>query len=220
MGTFFQAYGQADFFGKLIFFSLFLLSCISWIFLLQKFLMMKHIKAFSKSFKKLALLNKEQLLKLSSKSESPLSIVYNALKKQALIVLDKNHYFSKQEQNYLSKADIDFLDSHLQITIAKLKAKIEKNCFILPTTIALAPFLGLLGTVWGILISFKDLQTGGHVTSSNTAILGGLSTALTTTILGLLIAIPALIGNNYLRSLSKHFTLEMIDFSHFLLSTI
>ena len=219
MGTFFQAYAQADFFGKLIFFALFLLSCGSWVFLIQKFLMIKKVRASAKRFKKLAFLHKEELLKLTSKSHNPFSVLYNGLKEQALVVLDKNHYFVEQNQNYLSKADIDFLDSHLHTTIAKLKGTLEKNLFILSTTVALAPLLGLLGTVWGILISFGELQAG-HSVTSNTVILGGLSTALTTTVLGLLIAIPALIGNNYLKSLSKNFTIEMIDFSHFLLSTI
>ena len=219
MGTFFQAYIQADFFGKLIFFALFLLSCGSWVFLIQKFLLLKQIGLSAKRFKKLAVLHKEELLNLISKSTNPFSILFNALKERTLALLDKNHYFAEKNQNFLSKADIDFLDSHLHTVIAKQKGRIEKNLFILSTTVALAPFLGLLGTVWGILISFGELQAG-HSVTSNTVILGGLSTALTTTVLGLLIAIPALIAHNYFKSLSKNFTLEMIDFSDFLLSTI
>jgi biopolymer transport protein TolQ len=219
MGTFFQAYVQADFFGKLIFFALFLLSCASWVFLIQKFLLLKQIGLSAKRFKKLAFLHKEELLNLSSKSTNPFSILFNALKERTLALLDKNHYFAEKNQNFLSKADVDFLDSHLHTVVAKQKGRIEKNLFILSTTVALAPFLGLLGTVWGILISFGELQAG-HSVTSNTVILGGLSTALVTTVLGLLIAIPALIANNYFKSLSKTFTLEMIDFSDFLLSII
>ena len=75
------------------------------------------------------------------------------------------------------------------------------------------------GTVWGILITFSELQKGGSI-SSNAVVLGGLSTALTTTVLGLLIAIPALIAYNYLRNVNKEFYTEMHDFSHLLLSTI
>lgn len=219
MGTFFQAYAQADFFGKLIFFALFLLSCASWIFLIQKFLLLKKIRLSASRFKKLATLHKEELLNLNSKSSNPFSVLFNALKERTLALLDKNHYFAEKNQNFLSKADIDFLESHLHTTIAKQKGRIEKNLFILSTTVALAPFLGLLGTVWGILISFGELQAG-HSVTSNTVILGGLSTALTTTVLGLLIAIPALISNNYFKSLSNTFTIEMIDFGDFLLSMI
>lgn len=219
MGTFFQAYAQSDFFGKLIFFALFLLSCASWVFLIQKFLFLKKLRLSASRFKKLATLHKEELLNLNSKSPNSFSVLFNALKERTLALLDKNHYFAEKNQNFLSKADIDFLESHLHTTIAKQKGKIEKNLFILSTTVALAPFLGLLGTVWGILISFGELQAG-HSVTSNTVILGGLSTALTTTVLGLLIAIPALISNNYFKSLSKNFTIEMIDFGDFLLSMI
>ena len=74
-------------------------------------------------------------------------------------------------------------------------------------------------TVWGILVSFGELQAG-HAATSNGVILGGLSTALTTTVLGLLIAIPALIGHSYFKALIRQFCLEMGKFSHFLLSTV
>lgn len=219
MGTFFQAYIQADFFGKLIFFALFVVSCSCWIFLLQKFWMLKQTKMEAARFKKLALLHKEAVLNLTSHSKNPFSVLYNTLKEQTLTLLDKNRFFHQGEKNYLSGSDIEFLESHLQIAIAKLKGTIEKNLFILSITKSLAPFLGLLGTVWGILVSFGQLQSG-HSVNSNAVILGGLSTALTTTVLGLLIAIPALIAHGYLKSICKNLTLEMVDFSHFLLSTV
>ncbi|MCB1107591.1 MAG: MotA/TolQ/ExbB proton channel family protein [Chlamydiia bacterium] len=219
MGVFLQAFNSADFFGKLIFFALFLLSCGSWVFLLKKFWMIKTIRIGAKRFQKMAHLHKEEILNLTSHSKNPFSILYNKLKEQTLVILDKNHYFFQGNENYLSGLDIEFLESHLHTTIAKQKEWIEKNLFILSVTKSLAPFLGLLGTVWGILISFGELQAG-HSVTSNTVILGGLSTALTTTVLGLLIAIPALIAHSYLKNLSKHFTLEMVEFSHFLLSTI
>ncbi len=219
MGTFFQAFAAADFFGKLIFFGLFVLSCGSWVFIVQKFWMLKNIRISAKRFRKMVEMHKEQILNLNSRSKSPFSTLYNTLKEQTLIVLDKNNYFFQGSENYLSGLDIEFLEAHLHTAIAKQKGKVEKNLFILSTTKTLAPFLGLLGTVWGILVSFGELQAG-HSVSSNTVILGGLSTALTTTVLGLLIAIPALITHSYLKSLSKKFTLEMVEFSHYLLSTV
>ncbi|MEM8727301.1 MAG: MotA/TolQ/ExbB proton channel family protein [Chlamydiota bacterium] len=219
MGTFSQAYLQADPFGKGIFFALFLLSCLSWVLLIRKLSMIRRAAASAKGFKRSAFLHKEGLLELKAEDENPLTVLYAVFKRQALIILEKNRYFADRDQHYLSKADIDFLDSQLDMTVMKLKGKIEKNLFILSTTTTLAPFLGLLGTVWGILISFGELQAGRSV-MANGAILGGLSTALTTTVLGLLIAIPAVAGSHYLKSSIKNFTIEMIDFSHFLLSTL
>ena len=219
MGNFFQAFVAADFFGKLIFFALFVLSCGSWVFILQKFWMLKNLRMRARRFKKMAEMHKDRILNLNSHSKNPFSVLYNTLKEHALIVLDKNHFYYQGDETYLSGLDIKFLESHLQTLITKQRGRIEKNLFILSTTKALAPFLGLLGTVWGILVSFGELQAG-HSVTSNTVILGGLSTALTTTVLGLLIAIPALIAHSYLKNLCKNFTLEMVEFSHFLLSTV
>jgi biopolymer transport protein TolQ len=219
MGTFFQAFAASDFFGKLIFFGLFLLSCASWVFIIQKFYLLKKIRLGANHFKKLAEMHKDQILNLNSKSNNPFSVLFNTLKNQTLTVLDKNHYFYKSNETYLSGLDVEFLESHLETAIKEEKEKIDKNLFILSTTKSLAPFLGLLGTVWGILVSFGELQAG-HSVTSNAVILGGLSTALTTTVLGLLIAIPALIAHSYFKNLSRQFCLEMGKFSHFLLSTV
>ena len=95
----------------------------------------------------------------------------------------------------------------------------EKNLFILSTIATLAPFLGLLGTVWGILVTFSQLHTGGSITS-NSAMLGGLATALATTVLGLVIAIPALVAHNYLKNALKNYSSDMETFLYQLLSSI
>ena len=92
----------------------------------------------------------------------------------------------------------------------------EKNLYILSTIVTLAPFLGLLGTVWGILVSFSDLQGGVQ----SQMVLGGLSLALTTTVLGLIIAIPALIGNNYLRNAIKVIQNDMESFSNDVMASV
>ncbi|MEM7175015.1 MAG: MotA/TolQ/ExbB proton channel family protein [Chlamydiota bacterium] len=234
MGNFFQAFAQADFFGKLIFFALFALSLICWSFLIYKIWLMGHVRRQAKYFKRAIERNKDSLLNLdiSLPKQSklgtfpyPYFTLYSALKKKAVELLDKNNYFSltpqekNPQRNYLSRTDVEMLDAHLQATMTKQREKLEHNLFILSTTEKLAPFLGLLGTVWGILVTFGELQLN-RGSSSNAVILGGLSTALTTTVLGLLIAIPALIAFNYIKNLNRRFAIDMRDFSHFLLSTV
>lgn len=153
----------------------------------------------------------------------PFLNVFTVLKRKLKEILDKNIFFTQQAQKkvttYLSKTDLEMIDSHVQIAIAKEKERLEKNLFILSLAVTLAPFLGLLGTVWGILITFGELQQGDLV-SSNKVVLGGLSTALTTTVLGLLIAIPALVAYNYLKNKSHLFLIEMRDFAQSLVSTV
>jgi len=90
---------------------------------------------------------------------------------------------------------------------------------MLSTIVTLAPFLGLLGTVWGIALTFSNLQTHS-LTSGSSAILSGLSMALATTVLGLIVAIPALVADNFLKSSVKDFMGNIENFSHRLLSTV
>ncbi len=93
---------------------------------------------------------------------------------------------------------------------------LEKNLFILATIVSLAPFLGLLGTVWGILTTFSQLQMQG----GSQVVLGGLSMALATTVLGLIDAIPALVGYSFLKNKIREFQTDMDGFATEMLATV
>ncbi len=219
----FSAYFQADFFGKLIFFSLFFISIVCWIVLIHKTLQVKKAKKLALAFETTFKNNREQLLNLSintKKQPHPFAEIFQALKQKTLEILNKNHFFAEEKENiFLTRSDLELVESHVLTTISSESKRLEKNLFILSTITTLAPFLGLLGTVWGILTTFSELQAGANA-SSNSAILGGLSTALATTVLGLVIAIPALIAHNWLRNSFKYFTSDMEDFLYKLLSTV
>jgi len=224
MQTFFHAFSEADPFGKLIFFTLFALSALSWFFLMYKIWNLHQVKKEAKRFTLLVKKQKEQLLKTDfqirkPEISKPFHALFHTAQKKTVEILEKNHFFAQSNQTYLSSSDMEWLDSHLRSTIEKQRERLEKHLFILPTTITLAPFLGLLGTVWGILITFGELKAG-HSVSSSTVMLGGLSTALTTTVLGLLIAIPSIIAFSYIKNLLRHLSTNMQEFSHFLISTI
>ena len=233
--VFFSAYSHSDFFGKLILFSLVSLSVISWVVLVCKMKQTKRVKAVSTSFEKAFGPNISKLLALSvedlpaparKETPHPFGSIFLSLKQKTLDILNKNHFFAAQEKNdldksqvYLSQIDLEIIESHVLTTISSENKQLERHLFILSTTVTLAPFIGLLGTVWGILITFSELQTGASLTSSN-AVLGGLATALVSTVLGLVIAIPALIAYNYLKNSLKHYSSDMEDFLYRLLSTI
>ena len=119
----------------------------------------------------------------------------------------------------LSLSDIDFVASHLSTQVALEVKNLEKNLYILSTTVSLAPFLGLLGTVWGILTTFSELQTQS-AGNTHQMVLSGSSLALATTVLGLIDAIPALIGYNYLKSTIRDFATDMEGFSNEILAAV
>jgi biopolymer transport protein TolQ len=226
-----SAYSQSDFFGKLIFLSLFLLSALCWIILIQRTWLTRKVRTLSLSFRDAFEKNKEHLLSLGkehlpqpSKREipNPFAEIFFTLKDKTLEILHKNHYFAKragkEAVNYLSLSDLELIESHTLTTLSMQSKQLDKHLFILSTIVTLAPFLGLLGTVWGILITFSELHRGAA--SSNSLILGGLSTALATTVLGLVIAIPALISYNYLKTSTRKLSSDMEDFLYQLLSLL
>lgn len=232
---FIDAYSQSDLLGKLIFFGLYALSICSWIVLLHKIWMTHQAKKNAFRFHEAFQLQKLNPLSLDfenlskKKSINPFLDLYKILKKQSLELLNKNRHFGvvqsssdHSNQNipaYLSLSDIDFVASHLNTSVASQTKDLEKNLYILSTTVSLAPFLGLLGTVWGILTTFSELQSQ-VAGSTHQMVLGGLSLALATTVLGLIDAIPALIGYNYLKNTIRDFATEMESFANEMLASV
>lgn len=229
---FVDAYTHSDFLGKLIFVGLISLSIISWIILLHKVRITYRARKHSIQFHAFFQLQKSNPLSLDCEQvtlhalPNPFLDLYTILKKQTMDLLNKNRRFgvpgqgSEQVAPYLSPADIEYVDTFLMIAVANQTKRLEKNLFILSTVVALGPFLGLLGTVWGILTTFSELQANSLGGSTNQVVLGGLSLALATTVLGLLDAIPALIGYNYLKNTISAFEIDMEGFSTEILAAV
>lgn len=214
-----DAYSSSDFFGKIIFLTLLLLSITTWIIVIQKYFLQRNAKHLGQTFQSAFQKKRLNPLALEAKGLHPYATLYHTLKQHTLELLGKNKAVSDAKHVTLSASDIDLIEAHLMSAISTQTKKMERNLFILSTIVSLAPFLGLLGTVWGILLTFNELQAGASV-SSNATIMGGLAMALGTTVTGLLVAIPALIGYNYLRSAVAQFSSEMEDFSHLLLASV
>lgn len=217
--VFLSAYSQSDLFGKFIFICLFLLSAISWTVLIYKIGEARRLKALCSTFQK-KVEKEESFLNATlekEEKESPFSLIYSILKTKTLEILKKNSFLAKNVS--LSRADIELIYASVEVAISTQIKKLEKNLFILSTVVTLSPFMGLLGTVWGISLTFSNLETH-TLSSTNSAVLSGLSLALATTVLGLLVAIPALISYNYLKSSVKDFTTDMENFSQNLITAV
>lgn len=224
---FFQAYTQSDLFGKTIFLSLFFLSITSWVLIIHKILLVRKLQKHSFIFEKDIEKKEDSLLSFKFEGltllQHPYLEIFSTLKNKTLEILNKNRFFLNSQPSSkevaLAPEDMELIESHVDATILHLSKKLEKNLFILSTVVTLAPFLGLLGTVWGILLTFSNLQAHG-INPGNTGILSGLSLALGSTVLGLVVAIPALVAYNYLKATVRDFTVDMENFSHRLLAKI
>jgi biopolymer transport protein TolQ len=94
-------------------------------------------------------------------------------------------------------------------------AKLEKYLNFLATTGSTTPFIGLFGTVWGIMTSFMNIGSAGA--ASLAVVAPGIAESLIATAMGLIAAIPAVIAFNYYLSMARRIIIEMEDFSEELL---
>jgi biopolymer transport protein TolQ len=99
------------------------------------------------------------------------------------------------------------VENLLKITVGQETEKLEHRLSFLATTANTAPFIGLFGTVWGIMDSFREIGLRG--TTSLAVVAPGISEALITTALGLFTAIPAVLGYNFLVNRLKGLSSKM-----------
>jgi biopolymer transport protein ExbB len=91
--------------------------------------------------------------------------------------------------------DVTSIEERLHVALSQQKLLLERNLNVLGTLAAVAPLLGLLGTVWGIMRAFHDMAQVGSAAPSVVA--AGVAEALVTTAAGLVVAVPALILYNH-----------------------
>ena len=111
----------------------------------------------------------------------------------------------------LSPAQLDAVETAMEREISSQVFVIEERIGMLAMAVSLAPFLGLFGTVWGVMIAFCGVASAGSANIQ--ALAPGVAGALLTTVAGLLVAIPSLIGYNSLTQLIRKITVSMDNFS-------
>jgi biopolymer transport protein TolQ len=110
------------------------------------------------------------------------------------------------------------VENVLKITVSQETERLEKQLSFLATTGNTAPFIGLFGTVWGIMDSFREIGLRG--TTSLAVVAPGISEALITTALGLFAAIPAVLGYNYLVNRLRGVSAKMENASAYIINLI
>jgi len=104
----------------------------------------------------------------------------------------------------------------LESAVAQESIKLESGLILLAVAVSGAPFLGLLGTVWGVMIAFTDVAQKGGADLPTLA--PGVAAALVTTVAGLLVAIPSMFGYNWLVHNLRVMTVQLDNFAQALVS--
>ena len=115
--------------------------------------------------------------------------------------------YSEDGQLSLSGASLDAIKAAVDADLIRENKKLNSNIVLLTIAISGGPFLGLLGTVIGVMITFAEIAAAGDVNVN--AIAPGIAAALMATVAGLAVAIPALFGYNYLSSRIKNINTDM-----------
>lgn len=199
---------RADLVVKFVMISLVLASIFSWALIIDK------IKIFKKIFKETDIAEDQFwssksagdfYKKTSSSSDNPLVVVFRA--------------GMECVQDHKSKGQIvERTKRVMDVEIDKQIDKYEKNLTFLATVGSVAPFVGLFGTVWGIMNSFQSIAISRN--TSLAIVAPGIAEALFATALGLLAAIPAVVAYNKFSSDSRRYTQKLENFTQSFLTII
>ncbi len=119
-------------------------------------------------------------------------------------------------KQFVSLKAMEHVKRTLEGAVARESLKLESGLIILAVAVSGAPFLGLLGTVWGVMSTFGAIAQQGNASLATMA--PGVSAALATTVAGLLVAIPSMFGYNWLVHNLRVLTVELDNFAQELVS--
>jgi len=205
-----QLFLRADFIVKTVIILLILASIYSWALIFDKYKLFKRIDRSTSSFEEKFWKSKSAesfYNTLTNREKDPVANIFQT----AMSELIK----TKSKSNVIQSARVSRV---IEISADREIKIIEKNFTFLATVGSTAPFIGLFGTVWGIMNSFQSIAISRN--TSLAIVAPGIAEALFATALGLLAAIPAVIAYNKFNSDSKNYTARIENFSKRFLSII
>ena len=124
----------------------------------------------------------------------------------------------ERRKQTVSLKNMEHVKRAIENVVAQESLKLESGLIFLSIAASGAPFLGLLGTVWGVMSAFAEIAQAPQGAASLAAMAPGVSAALITTVAGLLVAIPSMFAYNYLVHNLRTFTVGLDNFAQELVS--
>lgn len=121
-------------------------------------------------------------------------------------------------KRYISLKAMEHVKRTLERAVAQEALKLESGLILLAIAVSGGPFIGLLGTVWGVMRTFSDVGMAGRADLATMA--PGVAAALATTVAGLLVAIPSMFGYNWLVHNLRVLTVQLDNFAQELASKL
>ena len=209
----FDLFWQSGPMGKAVFALLALFSLVSWTIMIGKYFQLarsnRHTRAFLDTFRRSRKFS-EVNAATSRHVASPMVGLFQA----GYVEIDSQVKARREEESagggrYRIKS-LAPVERSLRRALAIEQQMLTKGLPFLATTAAACPFIGLFGTVWGIIVAFTDIGATGS--TSIVAVAPGIADALVNTAAGLGAAVPALVGYNYFGARLRGLRTEMEDF--------
>tara|TARA_B100000029_G_scaffold432349_1_gene444408 strand:+ start:4021 stop:4701 length:681 start_codon:yes stop_codon:yes gene_type:complete len=205
-----QLFLRADFVVKSVIIILIAASIFSWALIFDKYKLFKRIEKSSASFEEKFWKSRSAesfYNSLNNRDKDPIANIFQSAMTELIKTKSKS---SSIQANRVSRVLEISADNEIKL--------IEKHFTFLATVGSTAPFIGLFGTVWGIMNSFQSIAISRN--TSLAIVAPGIAEALFATALGLLAAIPAVVAYNKFNSDSKKYSARIENFSKRFISII
>ena len=218
----YYAYEHSDGVGKAIVIFLLIGSILTWTVMLDKAWSLYRAKRLSAQFLALFQSNGEvnllatPLLRESGENSGPVAAIYRAGVEKLLEFYEAGRPATAARTAMpvackLSEAQYNAVEAVLEREVSSQLKDLETRIGVLATLVSLSPFCGLFGTVWGVMMAFCGIAAAGK--SDFAALAPGVAGALLTTVAGLVVAIPSLVGYNLLTGMIRNLTVTMDNFT-------
>jgi biopolymer transport protein ExbB/TolQ len=214
------AFMESTFEGKAILTVLFLASIFSWSVMVTKFRYLSFCKRQNERFYDI-FHEDRQPLRIYEKNiyfeGSNIYDIYEAgateLSFQMLGSIEVDETFSSRLKTAekITPSQLRAVQAAMERAVGESALRLESQMIVLSTAVSGAPFLGLLGTVWGVMDAFAGIAVAGNANLA--AMAPGISGSLITTIISLLVAIPAMFGYNFLVTTLRSLLVQADNFA-------
>ena len=214
------AFNISDPIGKLIVLILIGASILAWSIMLGKYIELRKVEKADEHFAHVFERQENPLeiyVRGPAHPDSPMAKVYAAaclaVKREFESQASKHHRTLNQidlSQERLSALQIDSIRKVAECAVADQILLLETQMSMLGSTYTIAPMLGLFGTVWGVMVAFEAMGKQGMANLS--AVAPGISSALLTTVVGLVVAIPSAYGSNKLNEKIRFLSIQLENF--------
>ena len=194
--------------GQLIILALGIFSALAWSVMLSKYFELQHLQKLNRKFQS-DLNNAPSLLTLAREVTFSEAVPFSALVREAT-----RAYFRAVEVDSANRDRenaVDHAENALRRAVAQQSMLYERKMVLLASIVTGAPFMGLLGTVWGVMDAFGAIALESSASLQKLA--PGVAGALLTTVAGLVVAIPSVFGYNFLLSLAKKCVIDLENFA-------